>query len=146
MARGRNPSDVAKINSRVVVKRRVEQSSWPLLLVCVVGAVVFSGRGQQSFAGLLMVVVVEQPGSWARGFRVVGSSPTVVGWSRCDRTRRKGTQPGSVPPDELSASAGGPNKDPTGSISFGCVCVCVCVSEWALSLSRIAQVFSFYCT
>ena len=26
-----------------------------------------------------------------RGLRVVGSSPTVVVWSRCDRTRREGT-------------------------------------------------------
>ena len=78
---GRNPSDLIKGKSRVVVKRRVEQSSWPLLLVCVVGAGVISGRGLRSFAGLLVVVVVEQPGSWVRGFRVVGTSPTVVGWS-----------------------------------------------------------------
>ena len=30
---------------------------------------------------LVVVVVAEQPVSWARGFRDVGSSPTVVGWS-----------------------------------------------------------------
>ena len=86
---GRNPSDLAKGKSRVVVKKRVEQSSWPLLLVCDVGVivtialgvrrsshrghcfwsvvVVVCDRGLRSFEGLL-VVVVEQPGSWARGF------------------------------------------------------------------------------
>ena len=49
----------------MVVKKRVGQSSWPLLLVCVVRVVV-SGRGLRSFVGLLVVVVVEQPGSWVR--------------------------------------------------------------------------------
>ena len=81
MARGKNPSDLAKGKRRVVVNKRVEHSSWPLLLVCVVGAVVVSGRGLRSFVGLLVAVVVEQPGSWARGLRVVGSSPTVVDWA-----------------------------------------------------------------
>ena len=77
-----------------------------------------------------------QPGPWCLivvrgsqdrglvGLRVVGSSPTVVGWSRCNRTRRPRTRPDSVPPAELSSSVGGPNKDPVGSIFFWCVCVC----------------------
>ena len=128
MARGRNPSDLAKRNSRVVVKRRVEQSSWPLLLVCVVGAVVVSGRGLRSFAGLLVVVVVEQPGSWARGFWVVGSSPTVVGWSRCDRMRRKGTRPGSVPQMNYPPWLEDRIKTRRGSFILG-VCVCVSVGS-----------------
>ena len=104
----------------MVVKRRVEESSWPLLWSVVV---VVCDRGLRSFAGFL--VVVEQPGSWARGFRVVGSSPTVVGWSRCDCTRRRGTRPGSLPPARLPSRAEGSNKDLTGTIYFGCVCLCV---------------------
>ena len=42
------------------------ESSSRLLLVCIVRVVVVSVRGLPSFAGLLVVVVVEQPGSWVR--------------------------------------------------------------------------------
>ena len=73
----------------------------------------------------MVVVVAEQPGSWAHGFWDVGSSLTVVVGVRCDCTRREGTQPGSGPPAELPSSVGGPNKDPRGPFLFGCVCVCV---------------------
>ena len=38
-----------------------------------------------------VVVVTEQPGSWARGLQVVGSRPTVVVGVRCDHSWRRGT-------------------------------------------------------
>jgi len=86
-------------------------------------------------------------GAWCEADRA-GSSPTVVvcvgacglvvGASDfpaknpslhrgrlASRTTRPGTPRNSVPPAELSSSAGGPNKDPVGSISFW-MCVCVC--------------------
>ena len=48
-----------------------------------------SGRGDCRASAVLVVIgFVSFVG---RGLRVVGSSPTVVVWSRCDRTRREGT-------------------------------------------------------
>jgi len=87
---------------------------------------------------LIVVVEAEQPGSWARGFRNVGSSPTVVVEVRCDRTRRRGTRQGPGPQLAFPSWAEGPNKDPTGSISFGCVCVSV-----GPSVSRNCEVLLF---
>ena len=68
-------------------RERVEWLSGPeycshrgrLLLVCRGGLVSVVVCGP--FRWLLVVVVAEQPGLWARGFRDVGSSPTVAGWS-----------------------------------------------------------------
>ena len=45
-------------------KRRVESSSSSLLLALWSVVVIVCGRGLQSFLGLLVVVVVEQPGPW----------------------------------------------------------------------------------
>ena len=93
--RGRNRSDLA---------RRVEWLSGPvycsdrgrLLLVWRGGLVWVVVCGPLWW--LLVAVVAEQPGSWTRRFRNVSSSPTVMVGDRCDRTRREGTRPGSVPP------------------------------------------------
>ena len=60
---------------------------------------------------LLVVVAAEDVG---HGLRVVGSSPTVVVWGRCDRTRREGI------PARLY-------RINTHGIHF-ILCVCVCLS------------------
>ena len=123
--RGRNPSDLARRVewlSGPEYQSGGEQSSWPIAsgLAPWLGLVVVCGPSRW----LIVVVEAEQPGSWACGFRNMGSSPTVVVEVRCDRTRWEGTRPGSGPPAELSSSAGGPNKDPRGPFLLG-VCVFV---------------------
>ena len=63
-------------------------------------------------------------GDVGRGLRVMGSSPTMVVRSRCDRTRREGT------PARLY-------RIKTHGVQFLLgVCVCVCVCPWAPSVSR----------
>ena len=69
------------------------------------------------------------------GFRVVGLSPTVVGWRRCNRTRRPGTQPNSDLQPVYPLGCEGQNKDPVGSIFFCCVCL-----WWRRPISRNCSV------
>ena len=80
---------------------------------------------------LIVVLEAEQPGSWASEFRNVGSSPTVMVGVRCDRTRREGTRPGSIPQARLPSGLRGQIKA-AATISFGCVRVCL----WAQSISN----------
>ena len=87
-----------------------------------------------SALGAKLTVRVRVPPWWfCVGARrlVVGTSdfpaknPRLHRGRSASRTTRPGTPQNSVPPAELSSSAGGPNKDPVGSISFW-MCVCVC--------------------
>ena len=138
----------SKGKSRVVVKGRVvvKRSVSAVIVAIALGVHRWSHPrhcfGLSSWSSVVMVCGLWRGSSWwwwsssqDRGLVDFGSWVRVPPWwveIRCDRTRRTGTRPGSVPLAELSSSAGGPNKDPMGSISFGCVRVCL----WAQSISN----------